>query len=432
MPARRWLFLVVIFCAVAISSVTFVATAQDTTTCPALVNSALNDLGTNCANVERNTTCYGFDTVQHTAFAESVPANFYTTPGDRADLAITEAIQTGPMGISQQQWGLNVMNVEANVPNALPGKGVVFIQTGGVEVENGVEPGAAVGMVDGINFSTIIETDLLTWPAPSIVGHTSETITTIPNGGSVVVDAVDPTQSFVRVVYQNQVGWISRAAIAADADLTGLPTVGPDDMTPMQKFYFRVGIGGAPACAEASSFLFIQTPDGGPTDLYIFDTHFRINGTVIFRSLPPGDQLGNEIEIIVLSGLATIYPDTGNDIVVPPGFSSYVGLCPEFVSLGIEGDPDEKAICEGYVWSQPAPLTQPELDPFKVIESFPNNVIDYPVSIPVITTPSGTGGTLSLLTFPSQAALDAARDACLATPPQLSSDICDYLGIPTS
>ncbi len=421
MPARRWLYLLLIFCAASISSVTFVATAQDSTTCPALINSALNDLGTNCANLERNTSCYGFETVQHTAFADTVPADFYTTPGDRSDLTITQAIQTGALSLPQK-WGLNVMNVEANVPNGLPGKGVVFIQTGGVEVENGVQPGDAVGLVDGISLSTISQTDLLTWPAPSIVGHASELITPIPSGGTVIVDAVDPTQSFVRVVYQNQVGWISRDAIAGDADLTSLPTIGPDDMTPMQKFYFRVGIGGAPACSEAASFLFVQTPEGVPTDLVVFDTHFRINGTVIFRSLPPGDQLGNEIEIIVLSGLATIYPDTGNDIIVPPGFSSFVGLCPEFVSLGIEGDPDEKAICAGNVWSQPTPVTQADLDTFKIVEEFPSNVINDPIIIPIIIQASGSGSVQSQIEFPNQAALDAARAACLASPPQLSSE----------
>ena len=153
------------------------------------------------------------------------------------------------------------MNVEANVPNALSSKGVVFIQTGGVEVENGVEPGQAVNLVDGISLSTIIQTDLLTWPAPSVVGHASETITSIPNGGSVVVDAVDPTQSFVRVVYQNQVGWISRDALPVGTDLTSLPTIGPDDMTPMQDFYFRVGIGGC-ASLRRSVIVLICTNAG--------------------------------------------------------------------------------------------------------------------------------------------------------------------------
>ncbi len=431
MPARRWLFLVLIFCAALISSVTFVATAQDTTTCPALVSTALNELGTNCADLARNTTCLGYKTVQHTAFSVSVSPAFYTTAGERANLTTTEAIQTGPMSIPQQEWGLNVMNVEANVPNALPGKGVVFIQTGGVEVENGVEPGNAVNMVDGIGLSTIIDTNLLTWPAPSIVGHASETITHIPSGDPVVVDAVDPTQSFVRVVYKNQVGWISRDALPVGTDLTSLPTVGPNDMTPMQDFYFRVGIEGTPPCAEAASFLFVQTPAGGPTDLTVYGTHFRINGTVIFRSLPPGHDLGNEIEIIVLSGLATIYPDTGNDIIVPPGFSSSIGLCLPLVSLGIEGDRDEKGTCTN-VWSQPTPLTQPELDTFKVVEHFPNNVIDYPVTIPIVTCFSQISpDRVCELTFPNQAALDAARAACLATPPELSSDICQYLGVPS-
>ena len=165
-----------------------------------------------------------------------------------------------------------------------------------------------------------------------------------------------------------------------------------------------------------------------PTDLTVFGTHFRINGTVIFRSLPPGNQLGSRIEIIVLAGIATINPDTGNDIIVPPGFSSGVGLCPEFVSLGIEGDADEKAICPGNVWSQPSPLTQPELDTFKVVEDFPDNVIDDPIIIPIIIQASGSGSVQSQLEFPNQAALDAARAACLATPPLLSSDICYYLG----
>ncbi len=126
MPARRWLFLVLIFCAMAVSSVTFLAMADDTTTCPALVSSALNELGTNCADLARNTTCLGNDNARHTAFAKSVSAEFYTRAGDRADLTITEAIQTGSMNIPERQWGLNVMNVEANIPNALTGRRAWF------------------------------------------------------------------------------------------------------------------------------------------------------------------------------------------------------------------------------------------------------------------------------------------------------------------
>ncbi len=427
MHARRWLTLVLIFSVLGVLSASFAASAQEIPTCPALVNTALNQLGTNCANLERNQSCYGYPDIQHTAFEPGVPVDFYSQPGDRSELTITEAIQTGPLNTPTSEWGVNVMNVEANIPNALPGKGVVYIQTGGVEVENGVEPGEAVGLVDGISVSTVSQTDLLTWPAPSITGHASDTILNIPSGAALSVDAVSPSGDFVRVVYQNRVGWVSTSALASGADFSGLPTIGPDDMTPMEDFYFRVGVGGVP-CVDAPSLLFVQTPTNVPADLRVFDTPFRINGSVIYRSLPPGDQLGNRIEIIVLAGIAIIDPDTDAQIIIPPGFRSSVSLCPEFVSLGIEGDADEKAVCGS--WSQPTPLTQAELDELSVVTKFPSNIVNTPVSIPVIVQASGEGVAASTLTFPNQAALDQARAACLSG--QLTGDICTYLGLPTT
>lgn len=430
MHVRRCLTLILIFSALGILSMSFAASAQDDLTCPALVNSALNELGTNCANLERNQSCYGYSDIHHTAFEPGVPADFYSQPGDRSDLTITETIQTGPFNLTQRQWGLNVMNVQANIPNALPGKGVVYIQTGGVEVENGVEPTEALTLVDGVNVSTVSQTDLLSWYPPSITGHASDMIASVPTSAALVADAVDPSGQFARVVYQNKVGWVSVAALDSSVDLSGLPTVGPNDMTPMQDFYFRVGIGAALStpCADAPSLLFVQTPNNVPTDITVFDTHFRINGTVIFRSLPPGDQLGDTIEIIVLSGIAMINPDSGSQIIVPPGFRSQLGLCPEFASLGIEGDADEKAGCGG--WSQPVPLTQDELDGLKVVEKFPSNITNKSVTVPVITHASGTGDVVSYITFPDQSALDQAKVDCLNG--QLSKDVCDYLNLPTS
>ncbi len=200
------------------------------------------------------------------------------------------------------------MNVDANVPYALSPKGVVYVQFGGVEVENGVDPAHAVQLVNGIDVSTVSDTDLLTWPPPSIDGHASELMTSVPLNSSVSIDAVSPNGSYVRAVYQNQVGWLSTDSLQSGVSLSGLPTIGPDDMTPMQNFYFRTGIGGI-NCDQAPSLLFIQGPNNVAVDIKVFKQPVRIQSTIVLHSLPPGDQLGNQLELITLSGLATLYPE---------------------------------------------------------------------------------------------------------------------------
>jgi len=425
MQYRRYIFVFLLLSVATIFSVTFVANAQQATTCPALVSQALNQLGTNCASVGRNTSCYGFANVQHTAFASNVPADFYTKPGDHADLPITQAIQTGPLSLDAGQWGLNVMNVQANLPNALPGKGVVYLQMGGVEVENGVKPDAAVTLPEtGITVNSTAATDLLSWPSPSVPGHASEKIVSIPSGSALSADALNPAGDFARVVFQNKAGWVSKSALDSSVDLSSLPAIGPDDKTPMQSFYYRTGIGGTP-CAEAPSLLYIQAPNGVPTDITVLDQPVRIQSTIVLRTLPPGDQLGDRVELVVLSGLAILNADTPNEIIVPPGFSTTILLSDLFVSLGIEGDADEKAPVG--TWSQPRPLTQDELDGLKVLEDLPNNVVNYPINIPIIIQASSVGGVIPVLIFPNQAALDEAKAACAAG--KLSADICQYLGL---
>lgn len=426
MPARRLLLLISLLSLAVILSMAVVVDAQDTADlCPTIVSNALTTLGTNCANLGRNASCLGYPEVQHTSFVGTVPADFYTQPGDRVGLDEVETVQTGPFVLSQELWGLNVMNVDANIPYAFSDRGVVFIQFGGVEVENGVEPPEAVQLVDGVNVATTGLTDLLTWPAPSEPGHESEVMTSVPAGTVVSIDAVSPASTFARAVFGNSVGWVSLSALdTSSADLSGLPTIGADDMTPMQNFYFRTGVGGI-SCEEAPSLLFVQGPESAAVDIRAFEQPIRIESTIILRSLPPGDQLGAQLQLITLSGLAKLYPDTPNEIIVPPGFSSTIPLCSEFESLGIEGDTDEKATCG--TWSTPVPLTANDLGACEAVEGLPDNTLYYNVGCPNIIEASGSGGVVPQLFFADQGALDAAIAACQAG--ELSAEICQYLGI---
>jgi hypothetical protein len=403
----------------------FVVDAQQPMTCEALVTTALNQLGTNCATLQRGFSCFGYPGIVHTSFDPAQEPDFYTEPGDIADLNISETFQSGPIVLADEQYGINVMDVEANIPADASDKGVIFLQVGGVEVENGVEPVEAfLPLEAGVDASTTNATDLLTWPAPSIPGYASETVLTIPSGAAVTVDAITPELDFVRTVYQNRAGWVSFGDLESSSDLAALPQLNREDDTPMQDFYFRTGIGGA-NCLEAPSLLYVQGPNNVPTDLTVFDKHIRIQSTAILRSTPFGDQLGDYIEVIVLSGVVILNPDTPNEIIVPPGFLSRIQLCDEFADLGIEGDPDEK--CTVGDWSQPRPLTQDELSALGIVEDFPDNIVNYPVDLPIIITASGYGGVIPVLIFPNQEALDQARALCLAG--ELPPEICQYLGL---
>lgn len=128
MFVRRNFLVLALITVLVTTSVTVTAFAQDAaTTCSALVSNALSAVGTNCASLERGTTCFGYPEIPHTAFTEDVPQDFYAEPGDLAPLAITQTIQTGPINLDEGVWGLNVMNLNANLPKDAAGKGVIFV-----------------------------------------------------------------------------------------------------------------------------------------------------------------------------------------------------------------------------------------------------------------------------------------------------------------
>ncbi len=416
MRLRRSLPLFIILMLMVVSSFAFTVQAQDTTqTCDAVASSALTALGTNCANLDRNTTCYGSPEIVHSAFTEAVPDGFYTQPGDRASLSITESIQTGAFSQPDGQWGLNVMNVNANVPAAASVKGVVFVQLGGVEVENDVEPAAALELpAVGLDVPVAAGTNLMVGEGAFAV------LASVPAGTTVSVDALSEDGSSARAVFEGLVGWISTDALDPQVDLSDLPVITEGALTPMQAFYVRTGLGAAP-CTAAPSLLVIQGPNNTPADLFIYEQHVRIMSTIVVRLSADGSSL----ELIVLSGLAILNPGTPDEIIVPPGFITSIALGPDLLDLGIEGDADDRGTVGS--WSLPRPLTEEELDALGTLEDIPGNLIHYEIDVPVINLPSGVGSPLPVLVFENEAQLEAAQQACDAG--LLPADVCEYLGV---
>jgi uncharacterized protein YgiM (DUF1202 family) len=375
------------------------ASAQTGGICPGVVDQALAQLGTNCAGMDRNSACYGFNNVV-ADFNVPVPSSFFTVTNDRAELLTIDSIETGELDLSNDEYGVSLLSVQANLPGTLPGQGTVFVLVGGTKVQDAVSPSQAVVPGTTAQLTTTADTELRTYPNTG-AWSSSDVVGSVATGTTVTADAIDPTGGWVRVVANGAAGWINLAA--ASGDTSGLTTVSPTSKSPMQAFFFRTGIGGV-TCDDVPSVLAVQGPQNASVDITAQGVNVRIMSTIVLQTLPPGANPPTSFQLTTLSGLAIIYPDTPNAIYVPAGFSTTIALGP----VGPDGF-SQQVVGN---WSPLRPITQDEIDQLRKLSIIPANVLNYVPGVPILVQASGVGSTLPQLIFPNPAALEAARNAC--------------------
>ncbi len=268
--------------------------------CPALVDQALSAVGDNCGDLARNSACYGYDRVDAT-FANTQDANFFSIPADRAVLTELETIRTHPMDVVQNRWGVAVMNLMANLPNTVPGQGVLVMLVGDAEVTNSINPVTAQVTADPIEIQTAVETPLYSSPAT-----VSNVRMTVPAGTTLLVDGFNPSMRWLRAVYEEDLVWVEAVNVVQSPELANLPTVGASRPTPMQAFYFSTGIGQV-GCEEADPMIAVQSPENVVVDLTVNGVDIRVGSLVTFA----GTDNPNEISLTVHRGsVQTIFGNT--------------------------------------------------------------------------------------------------------------------------
>jgi LysM repeat protein len=258
--------------------------------CPALVERALEALDDNCDRMDRNSACYGF-TLVDAEFAQEVEPDFFRQPSDRAELTLLQRLQTVPLDLENDLWGIAVMNVQANVPNSLPGQAVTFLLVGDAEIENRVPPEEALTPVDPVSVAVAMATQPRSGPGP-----TFSELGLLPSGRTVEADALNRDGSWVRILFENRPAWVPRDILRAADALDGLPVVTARSRSPMQAFYFSTGIG-APVCNDAPDMITVRSPQDIEVDFNVNGIDVRIGSTITFRSLPD-----NRIAITVHEG----------------------------------------------------------------------------------------------------------------------------------
>ncbi|MEQ8677730.1 MAG: discoidin domain-containing protein [Aggregatilineales bacterium] len=123
--------------------------AAQTETCPELVQTALAQIGDSCGSLGRNQACYGNILINATGEGGTTLENFGTS-GDVVDVTAIQTLQTAPLDVENQTWGVAVMALQANLPDTLPGQNVTIILFGDVLLEND-DTAEAISADDGFS-----------------------------------------------------------------------------------------------------------------------------------------------------------------------------------------------------------------------------------------------------------------------------------------
>ena len=333
--------------------------------CPVAVEAVLQSLDEVCDAVDRNAACYGNRLVT-TTFAEEVPDDFFSAVGDQARLRTLKTLTTAAANAETGDWGVALMNVQANIPNTLPGQAAIFVLMGDTEIENAVSPEAALELPDPITVHTAAPAPLYTAPDES-----SELLGVTEVNAELLADVLSEDGLWARVGFQDRPAWVFSISLLEELALGQLPAIDRDAFTPMQAFYFRTGIGQS-ECEQAPDLLLVQGPEQFAVDIQANGADIRIGSTAVLKGS----------EVIALSGEVVIFPDTPNAVTIPAGHGASLCL-EEGRNLGTDGQANDSEVIEGCLESPPAPLDEGQREKITVVEQIPAAVVNYPVALEV-------------------------------------------------
>jgi len=295
---------VILFCLIAI---TWQSVAQTASECTDLVERAILALQDNCTDLERNSACYGYNAVS-AIFSQVVPNDYFTRPADRAGLLDLISLQTTPIDTENDRWGIAVMNMQANLPNTLPGQAVTVLLLGDSTIENRVNPLDIAPIANPVEVIIESDTEARTFP-----NDASNRVNRVENGTSLLADALNGDGTWLRVVVDGIPAWVRRDMTNSPSGLNELPAITSPIQSPMQAFYFTTGVGEV-GCVEAPNTITIKSPENMTVDLSVNGVDIRIGSTITLRNITK-----NQVAFTVQEGhLETVtgeYIEAGDTLI---------------------------------------------------------------------------------------------------------------------
>lgn len=323
--------------------------SADVDECPLIVQEALNITSENCGQVGRDTLCYGHHTIE-VNFENDANLQF-DAPGDRVALSTVRELYLSAMQ-EPNIWGMAFMQIQANIPDALPGQYVTFLLFGEVDIVD------ASSMRNGLTATISSNVNVRSGPGTDyavITGLSSETM--------VQVFGRNATGDWLRIAMMDRnVGWVHSNFAILDGAVDDLPVVEVD--APFyglaQAFYFSSGIG-KPNCIEApQDGILVQTPEGvEEINLLINGVYIELGSTAYLQS-----QTDESMTVYVIEGQARV---TANDmtVLVPAGTYAQIPMGADNTPTGI---PQVKLYAEEEVISLPVDVLPQPIDMVQGLE----------------------------------------------------------------
>ena len=99
------------------------------------MDTAIESVASACYDTGRNQVCYGNISLNVTPEPDA-PDFTFERVGDIMDLTSLRSLRVSPLDELQGEWGIAMMQLQADIPESLPGQNVTFLVFGDVELEN--------------------------------------------------------------------------------------------------------------------------------------------------------------------------------------------------------------------------------------------------------------------------------------------------------
>ncbi len=320
-------------------------------TCDTVVKQALVEVGTSCTDLSRNSACYGYNRLRP-IFNTEVETDFFTRQADQTDVSKLLSLQTSALDTEANEWGIAVLNLQANLPDTLPGQSLRFILLGDVNVRNDVPPAEALPTREPITLHAVTAANIYAAPDSN-----SDVVTSVTVGDELLGDLRSDDSDWVRVIVDDTTfGWIAHSFIDELTETDALPTESSLPLTPMQAFHIQAA-GNGVTCTQSPSMLVLQSPLKTQVAITANGAEITLGSTVAMWTE------NGRLVILTIDGSAMV-----NGVEIPAGYRADAPL-----------DPTTKDVTGEF--TNLRPITPAEFELLKTLEGLPESILNYAIVV---------------------------------------------------
>jgi predicted 3-demethylubiquinone-9 3-methyltransferase (glyoxalase superfamily) len=415
--------------------------------CRLFVNRAFREIGENCSNMDEGEACYAYGDsgeVASTFYIDGQPRvildNVFDNPSESVLILNDEQsetlesmenekfiLDTNDNQLEENQWGVSFQLVRGNLPRQLEPDEAVYILFGGARIENGIYPEDALVLPQN-PVALIARAETIVYGSPVGLGYLvpDDAVGTVT--GAVEADGISADGNWVRIfhVYQRKFGqrataWVQVADLEAPARIETLPLIDPETYTAMQRLFLS-NIFEQPVCENVTPpGLVVQGPESFEFDFTINNLPSRAIGSAYYEQIAP-----RRMRITTLSGFTILWPDSGNEVVIPAGFFRVVCLTP-LLDLGIDSQQNDRELDNDCGEGGTSALSGDELGALQGFTALPDSILIDPITeVPEEVCPSGVGDPNCTLQVQSRTLLQVQVQCDDGT---ITLDVCQQYGL---